>query len=136
MRPRWLLAAILLCVGLAGCFDVQSGDLFVLTRTGQGQRLTLLLNDSGTVACNGGAAKTLPDPLLLEARDLATTLNNDAKAKLHIAAPANSVFFYTIKLQNGTITFPDTAGAQHPELAQAEQLALNVAQQGCGIGGT
>jgi hypothetical protein len=134
MRPRWL-AFVLLCAGLAGCFNVQSGDLFVLTRTGQGQRLTLLFNDSGTVACNGGAAKTLPDPLLLEARDLATTLNNDAKAGLHIAAPANSVFYYTIKLQNGTVAFPDTAGARRPELAQAEQLALNAAQQGCGIGG-
>ena len=134
MRPRWL-AAVLLCAGLAGCFNVQSGDLFQLTRTGQGKQLTLLFNDSGTVACNGGAAKTLPDPLLLEARDLATTLNDDAQAGLHIAPPANAVFLYAIKLQNGTITFPDTAGAVHPELAQAEQLALNTAQQACGIGG-
>ena len=134
MRLRYF-AAVLLCAGLAGCFNVQSGDLFQLTRAGQGQRLTLLFNDSGTVACNGGAAKTLPDPLLLQARDLATTLDNDAKAGLHIAPAANSVYFYTIKLQNGTITFPDTAAAEHPELAQAEQLALNAAQQGCGMSG-
>ena len=134
MRLRYL-GFVLLCAGLAGCFNVQSGDLFQLTRAGQGQRLTLLFNDSGTVACNGGAAKTLPDPLLLQARDLATTLNNDAKAGLHIAPPANSAYFYTIKLQNGTISFPDTAAAGRPELAQAEQLALNAAQQACGISG-
>jgi hypothetical protein len=134
MRRRWL-AVVPLCAVLAGCFDVQSGDLFLLTRTGQGQRLTLLFNDSGTVTCNGAAAKPLPDPLLLEARDLSQTLGNDAKAGLHIAAPSDSVFQYTIRLQDGTVAFPDTAGARHPELAQAEQLALNAAQQGCGIGG-
>jgi len=134
MRPRFP-AAILLCAVLAGCLNVQSGDLFLLTRSGRGQRLTLLFNDSGTVACNGGAARTLPDPLLLEARDLATTLGKDAKAKLHIPAPANSVFCYAIKLQSGSVTFPDTAAAQRPELAQAEQLALNAAQRGCGISG-
>jgi len=134
MRASYL-AAVLLCAGLAGCFNVQSADLFLLTRTGEGQRLTLLVNDSGTVSCNGGATKTLPDPQLLVARDLANTLDGDAKTRLHIPAPENSVFSYTIRLQDGTISFPDTAGAHHPELAQAEQFALGAAQQACRISG-
>ncbi len=50
-------AAMLL---LAACGEnVQSPDLFVLTRTGQGQTLTLLVNDSGTIRCDGRAAKPL-----------------------------------------------------------------------------
>jgi hypothetical protein len=129
-------AVILLCAGVAGCgFDVQSPDLFVLTRTGQSGKLTMLVNDSGTIRCNGGAAKQLPDPLLLQARDLATSLDNDAKSDLRIPAPANSVYAYTITLQDGTVSFPDTAGASHSELAQAEQFALTAAQSACGIGG-
>ena len=129
-------AAILLCAGLAGCgFDVQSPDLFLLTRTGQAGKLTLLVNDSGTIRCNGGAAKQLPDPLLLQARDLATSLDGDAKSKLRIPAPTNSVYAYTVTLQDGTISFPDTAAARHSELAQAEQFALSAAQSVCGIGG-
>jgi len=130
------LAAILLGAALAGCgLNVQAPDLFVLTRTGQGATLTELFNDAGTVRCNGGPVEQLPDALLLLARDLAATLDNDAKAKLRIAPTPNSVFFYTVKLQNGTISFPDTAGLEHPELAQTEQLALQAAQQACGRSG-
>ena len=54
-----------------------------MTRAGAGgQRLTLLVNDGGTISCDGGKPKSLPDPQLLQARDLATSLNADVKAKL------------------------------------------------------
>src|SRR5579875_3410657 len=44
-----------LAIGVAGCgLNVQSPDLFLLTRRGQGQTLTLLVNDDGTVRCDGG----------------------------------------------------------------------------------
>jgi len=127
-------AAILLCAGLAGCgFDVQAPDLFVLTRTGRSGTLTMLVNDSGTIRCNGGKTKSLPDPLLLQARDLATNLDNDAKANLRIPVPANSVYSYKVTLQDGTLTFPDTAAAKYSELAQAEQFTLAAAGV-CGVG--
>ncbi len=133
---RSCAAILICCAGLAGCgFDVQSPDLFVLTRTGASSKLTLLFNDSGTVRCNGAAAKPLPDPLLLQARDLATSLDGDAKAQLRIRAPADSVYTYTVTLQDGTISFPDTAGAHHSELAQAQQLTLSVAQGVCRLSG-
>jgi hypothetical protein len=119
-------------VAVAGCgFGVQSPDLFVLMRTGPGKELTLLVNDGGTIRCDGARAKPLPDPLLLAARDLATNLDADAKKKLRIPLAADSVYDYTVKLQHGTISFPDTAGARHSELAQAEQFALQ-AQGVCG----
>ncbi|HEY6399202.1 MAG TPA: hypothetical protein VIX82_17290, partial [Solirubrobacteraceae bacterium] len=56
-------------LALTGCgLSLQSPDLFLLTRTGQGSKLTLLVNDSGTIRCGGGVTKQLPDPLLLAAR--------------------------------------------------------------------
>lgn len=129
-------AAALVLLTLTGCgLEIQSADLFLLTRSGQGHKLTLLVSDGGTVTCNRGATKTLPGPLLLQARDLANSLNNDAKAKLRIASPPGSVFRYTIRLQDGTISFPDTAGARHPTLAQTELFALKTAQQACGLTG-
>ena len=119
---------------IAGCgFGVQSPDLFLLTRTGQGRTLTLLVNDGGTIRCNGGRTRKLADPLLLRARDLVARLDADAKRSLTIPARPNSAFHYTIKLQDGTISFPDTASAAHPELAQAELLAVQVAQKACGL---
>jgi hypothetical protein len=134
---RW--AAVALLVGtLAGCgFDVQSPDLFVLTRTGQGKKLTLLVNDGGTISCNGTRPRTLSAPLLLQARDLAAGLGGDAQQKLRIPSPANSVYRYTIRLQQGTISFPDTAAAsgKYPRLAQAELFATRAAQQACGAHG-
>jgi hypothetical protein len=128
------MAGILLALALlAGCGeDVQAPDLFLLTRTGQGQKLTLLVNDSGTISCDGRAAKPLPDPMLLVARDLSNTLDTDAQAKLRLPSPPDSVFSYTVRLPDGTIYFPDTAGARHQELAQAEQFALQAAQGPCG----
>jgi hypothetical protein len=133
---RSLLLALAAAGALAGCgLGVQSPDLFLLTRAGQGGKLTLLVNDGGTIRCNGGAAKPLPDPLLLRARDLANSLDDDAKAKLRLPASRVSVFSYTVKLQDGTISFPDTAAARRSELAQAVLFAVQAAQQACGLAG-
>jgi hypothetical protein len=123
---------IIAALALAGCgLNVQSPDLFVLTRTGQGRTLTVLVNDAGTIRCNGGPTKTLSDKVLLGARDLAKSLDKDAMNGLHIATPPNSVYSYKVKLQDGTITFPDTAAADHKELAQAELFAVQAAQGLC-----
>lgn len=130
------LLFLLPIVFAAGCgLNVQSPDLFVLTRTGAGKSLTMLVNDSGTIRCNGGATKSLPDSMLIAARDLATSLNNDAKANLRIPAGARSVYSYTVKLSGGTISFPDTAASSRKELAQLELFAVQAAQGPCGLRG-
>jgi hypothetical protein len=121
-------------VVLAGCgLNVQSGDLFQVTRSGQGQKLTLLVNDGGTIACDGGKPKSLADPLLLQARDLSTNLNDDAKAKLRFPRRARSVFSYTVKVQNGTFTFPDTAANARKELSRLELFVVEAAAKPCGL---
>jgi hypothetical protein len=125
-----LLAAGLLC----GCgLNVASPDLFLLKRTGQAGALTLLVNDGGTIRCNGGGVRPLPDPLLIQARALAVDLDKDAKSGLHIRPAPDSVAIYSIRLQDGTISFPDTAGAVHSELARAELFAVQAAQKVCGL---
>lgn len=128
--PLLVLAAVLCGCGL----NVQSPDLFAVTRTGGGPKLTLVVNDGGTIKCNGSSRK-LPDPLLLQARDLATALGGDAQQNLRIPSPPNSVFYYRVRLQNGTISFPDKAAATHPNLAQLELFTVQAAQQACGLSG-
>jgi hypothetical protein len=121
---------------VAGCFNVQSPDLFQLTRTGQGATLTLLVNDSGTISCNGTKAKPISNSRLIAARDLSDSLATDATAKLTLPAEAGSVYYFRIRMQQGTISFPDrAAGAGHPNLAQAELFATQAAQQSCGLSG-
>jgi hypothetical protein len=132
---RVLIAALIAATVLAGCgFDVEEPDLFLVTRTGaHGQKLSLLVNDGGTIRCDGGKPKDLPDPLLLQARDLAGNLNDDASAKLHIPATARSVYSYTVQVQNGTFSFPDTAADTHKDLAQLELFVVQAAANPCGI---
>ncbi|MBV8942555.1 MAG: hypothetical protein JO321_17695 [Solirubrobacterales bacterium] len=136
--PLWLLrftaalAASLLVAAAAGCgLEVQQPDLFLLTRTGEGQKLTVLVNSGGTVRCDGSRAKQVPDKLLLQARDLTGALNRDARHHLHFVPGPGSVFRYRVELQDGTIVFPDTAARTHPALAQLELLAVRIAQGPC-----
>jgi len=127
--------AVAVAVLLAGCFDVQSPDLFLLTRTGQGGKLTLLVNDGGTVRCDGAKAKPISNTSLITARDLSDNLATDAQNHLTIPRAAGSVYYFTIKLQQGTISFPDRAAATHNLLAQAELFAAQTAQKECGRAG-
>ena len=97
--------------------------------------MTRRLGSLGTVRCDGGPAKPLSDKLLIQARDLAKTLNDDAKRRMHIRSTPQSVATYAVRLQHGTISFPDTAARAHPELAQLELFAVQVARVPCGLHG-
>ena len=134
MKPLWFCLALATLLAACG-LNVQAPDLFLLKRTGAGRTLTLLVSDDGTVRCNGGAAKPLSDKLLIQARDLAPSLNDDAKRHLRIARGPHSVAMYTVRVQQGKISFPDTAARTRSDLAQLELLAVQVAQRPCGLNG-
>lgn len=129
-------AALACAAGGAGCgLDVQLPDLFLLTRTGPGQTLRLLVNEGGQIRCNGGRQKMLSSGMLIQARDLADSLSGDATHRLTIPRAPNSVYYFRIKLQPGTVSFPDTAAAGRKALAQAELFATQAAQRVCGLAG-
>jgi hypothetical protein len=135
-RAICAVAAVALALGVAGCgLEVQSADLFMLTRTGQGPTLTLLPNDGGTIRCDGGKARALSDSLLIAARDLAQDLDTDARHGLTIPRSAGTVFYYRIKLEHGTIAFPDSAARRQKVLSRVTLFAAQAAQQACGLSG-
>jgi hypothetical protein len=132
MRFAYIVSFMALLALTASCgFDVQQSDLFLLSRTGNGHSQSLLVNNGGTLKCNGSNAKPLPDALLLRARRLAGTVNRDARRHLQLPSAPGSVYSYRVRLQGGTITFPDTAGRSHPELAQLELLAVQLLNGPC-----
>jgi hypothetical protein len=137
MRRALAVSAAAAAVAMltAGCFDVRSADLFLLTRTGQGSRLTLLVNDGGTIRCNGGKAKRVSNTTLIAARDLADNLAGDGQDNLTIPRAPGSVYYYRIRLEQGTVAFPDRASATRKVLAQAELFAAQAAQRDCGLSG-
>jgi hypothetical protein len=122
-------------LALAGCFDLRSPDLFLLTRTGQGSTLTLLVNDGGTIRCNGGKAKPVSNTTLIAARDLAVDLATDAQGKLTIPNDPGSVYYFRIRMQQGTVAFPDHAASRRKVLARTELFATQAAQRDCGLSG-
>jgi hypothetical protein len=128
------LAAGALAFALAGC-GAAPPDVFLLTRSGSlpGARLTLLVNDGGTVRCNGHAPRTLPDPRLLDARRIAEDLSNDAKKDLTLPAPRGSLLRFRVRTQDGTVTFSDVDAARRPELGRVVEFARTVAQDVCGL---
>jgi hypothetical protein len=129
------LAAMLAILTLAACgLAVQSPDLFAVTKTGQGKSLTMVFNDGGTISCDRGRPRTLADPLLIVARSLVGQLDPDAVSKLDPPSPPGSVYRYTVRLQKGTFSFPDTSAAHRPELAKLEQFVLQT-EPLCGSGG-
>ena len=127
--------AALAIVGLTGCgLAVQAPDLFLVTRTGAGKPLTMVVNYEGAVTCDRRAAKTLPGKLLLVARSLPGQLESDANKKIDPPSPPGSVYRFKVSLQYGTFSFPDTSAAHRPELAKLEQFVFQAAPI-CGAGG-
>lgn len=135
-RAAPLVLVALALAALSGCgLDVQSPDLFLLTRTGQGSKLTMEVSDGGTIRCNGSKPRAMSDAMLIQARDLSDNLATDAGAHLSLPPRPGTIFAFRIKLQQGTITFSDRDTSRHKVLAQAELFTVQAAQQVCGLSG-
>jgi hypothetical protein len=128
------LPVLAAATALAGC-GADYPDLLVLHRTGSlpGARLTLLVNDGGTVRCNGGEPLQLPARLLLDARRIAKELAEEAQDDLTLAAPRRSLLRYRLRTQDGTVAFSDMTAGRRPELAPVIVFVRAVAQDVCGL---
>jgi len=130
------LAVLAVAAGAAaGCGGARPPDLFVLQRTGggAGARVALVVNDGGTVRCNGGSPRLLPSELLLEARDLARAIAPDFKRNLHLAPGPMTVFSYALRGPDGTIAFSDGSPSVPPELDRVAFFARRVSRGVCGL---
>jgi len=135
MRRRApVLAALAAMIGAGGC-GADYPDLLVVDRTGSlpGARLTLLVNDGGTVRCNGGEPRQLPARLLLDARTIARDLAEEAADDLALPASRDALLRYRLRTQDGTVTFSDVDAVTRPKLAPVIVFTRAVAQDVCGL---
>jgi hypothetical protein len=118
----------------AGC-GTEPPDLFLLTRTGSipGAGLRLLVRDDGVTRCNGGPRHQLPDPQLLDAREIARELADPASKHRSLPPGRGSVLRYRIRLEQGTVTFSDDSRGQTKEMFLAQRFARTVATRVCGL---
>jgi hypothetical protein len=109
-------------------------DLLVLHRTGElpGARLKLLINDGGTVRCDDGPEHRLPEQLLLDARDIVTDLEEEAREDLVLPRPPGALLRFRLRVEQGTVTFSDADAARRPTLGRLVALTRTIAQDLCG----
>jgi hypothetical protein len=121
---------------VAGCGEsVELPDLFVATRTGGGERLTVLINEGGAVRCNGGRVHQLSDPQLIQARGVTEELQVSSSKHLSLPPRPGSVFRYVVRDAEGTVRFADNSAHQPSALHHLQYLVLEVAQRVCGLPG-
>lgn len=124
----------LLVVAASGCGTQGSADLFKVDRSGSlpGARLSLLVSDSGSVSCNGSARKRLPDPLVLEARQLARDLDRDRSVAVPQIGVVSPTYEFKVTLGSGTISWP--VGVPVPEsFNRLVYFTRKVAKGVCGL---
>jgi hypothetical protein len=128
-----LLLGVVLFAG--GCGGVISPDLFIVYRSGSapGAKLTMLVNEEGVVHCNGGPARHLSDPQIIEARTIQENLEEPAAKHESLPAEPGSVLSYYLRDANGTVRFSDNSRHQPAAMRKLAGFVLTVAQGVCGL---
>ena len=131
-----LIGLVLAGLALAGCGGAQTlPDLFAVRRSGSvpGAGLQLVVNDAGTVRCNGGAARPLSDPHLLEARSVANDLHDYAVKGEALAPGPQSVLRYSARTKDGHVSFADDSPHPPAVFYRLAVLVRDIARQDCGL---
>lgn len=135
--PRCAAEAVVaaaLVIALAGCGSPPA-DLFVVTRSGSvpGASLRLRVDDGGNAHCNRARAREITSAQLLQARELARQLGADAERHLRLPPGRGSVLRYSVRLEQGTVSFADDSRGLRPEMARLALFTRQVAKQACGL---
>jgi hypothetical protein len=129
-----VLGAGLAAALLGGC-GYEQPDLFEVQRSGadRNANVRLVVNDGGTVSCNGGKQRAIPGEQLLTARDLARALDKEASLSIDLPPAANSSLRYRVKTQNGNLAFSDTSAHRPRTFDRLVQFTKDVIEDTCGI---
>lgn len=129
-----LLALATVALLAAGCGS-PAADLFEVKRSGadRNANLTLLVSNDGTVTCNGGARRPIPNETLLRARELERDLSESAELHLVLEPGQDSVLSYRVRMEAGTVAFADTSRPLPPAFARLSVFTKDVSEDICGI---
>jgi hypothetical protein len=121
----------LAALALSACGGIIAPDLFIVSRTGPGGHLTLLVNEEGAVHCNGVSAPKLGDPQLVQARAIQEDLHEPAATHLSLPPAPGSVTGYYVRDEAGTVRFYDNSPGQPAVLRRLALFVLQAAQRNC-----
>jgi hypothetical protein len=129
MRRAVVLAALL----LAGC-GTSSPDLFEVKRSGRDRNanVTVVVNDGGTVSCNG-KSHPLDSERLLAARQVLRDLEPQAELQLELPPGRNSELSYRARMEAGTVAFSDTSRGNPRSFLALAAFTSDVTERVCGL---
>ena len=130
---RAVLAALPLAALLAGC-GTRSPDLFVVDRSGPdtNANVELLVNDGGSVTCNGEKHPLYADRLL-KARQLERDLEPQAQLGIQLPKGPGTDLSYTARMEGGTIAFSDRSAGVPNTFQRLAAFTKDVTERVCGI---
>jgi len=135
VRVPLLVAAFTGAMLLASCGTQTSADLYLVKRTGKipGANLTLLVTDNGSVRCNGGPPRPLPNDMLLQSRELTKQLAEDQAKPIPLIGVPNSIYDFTVTFGAGKVGWQDGNPYVPESFKQLAYLTRRIAKQVCGL---
>ncbi len=131
---RAAVAAIALAGAvLVGC-GTESPDLFAVERTGPDKpaNLELVVNDGGSVTCNG-EEHSLDADRLLRARQLLRDLEPQAELHLELPPGPRAQLRYTARMEKGTVSFADTSKGNPRSFLALAAFTKDITERVCGL---
>ena len=135
VRLPLLVATVTALLLLASCGTQASADLYLIKRTGKipGANLTLLVTDNGSVRCNGGPPRPLPNDMLLQSRELTKQLAEDQTKPIPMIGVPNSIYDFTVTFGAGKVGWQDGNPYVPESFKQLAYLTRRIAKQVCGL---
>ena len=126
--------AVLLLTGLAAGCGTPSPDLFVVDRSGpdRNANVELLVNDGGSVTCNG-KKHPLDADRLLKARQLERDLEPQAELGIQLPKGPGTDLSYTVRMEGGTIAFSDRSSGVPNTFQRLAAFTKDVTERVCGL---
>jgi hypothetical protein len=129
---RALLVAALAAM-LAGCGS-RPPDLMVVERSGadRNANVELLVNDGGSVTCNGDEHELDADRLLT-ARGLVRDLAPQAELSIELPRGEGSQLSYRVSMEAGSLAFSDRSPGVPDTFQRLAAFTTDVTERVCGI---
>ena len=106
-RAKIAAAALGVCLGASACGG-PAASLYGVIRSGTipGADITLVPSGDGTVKCDSRSHE-LPDPLLINAENLADAMTEPATKGERLSSGPRPVYTYVVTTPSGTFSFSD-----------------------------
>jgi hypothetical protein len=130
---RRLALVVVIAVAVAGC-GTSPPDLFEVKRTGEDRNanVDVVVNDGGSVSCNGKEHRLDAD-LLLRARQLLRDLEPQAELHLELPPGPRSQLRYRARMEAGTVAFADTSPNNPKSFLALAAFTKDVTENVCGL---